>query len=130
MNQLMLWVRMKRMILVSQMPINVAAAKFLPGGRAEPTEPAVLTLIRWGLDNGIVPVPLAPGYPNEESMMAQVTAMSERWEPRNAVRFLTNPETDEDVVVTADELAAQPSAEDAAELLIECLYNSMVANAP
>ena len=122
--------RTLRMVLVNQMPINRAAAQFLPDKKPLDNEPAVLTLIRWGLDNGIVPVPAAPGHPNEESMMAQVTEMATTWQPKNAVKFLTNPEGPEDTVLTAEELAAQPSPEDAAELLIENLYNAMVANAP
>jgi hypothetical protein len=122
--------RIMRTILVNQMPINRAAAQFLPDQKPLETEPAVLTLIRWGLENGIVPVPAAPGHPNEDSMMAQVIEMATTWQPRNAVKFLTNPEGPDDTVLTAEELAAQPSAEDAAELLIENLYNAMVANAP
>lgn len=113
---------------VSQLPLNRIAARFLD----EPplaTEPAVLTLMRWGLENGIRVRPLAPGYPDQDSLMAQITAMT-RWQPRNAVRFLTNPESPEDAVLHPEELDAQPDAMEAASLLLENLYNAMVANAP
>lgn len=129
MNESTLKARMARTLLVNQLPINRAAIAFLPGRKPLATEPAVLTLIRWGLDNGIEPVPAGPGDPDPDRMMAQVNAMA-TWEPRRAVKFLTNPESEEDVVLTADELAAAATPEDAAELLIENLYNAMVANSP
>lgn len=121
--------RMARVMLVNQMPLNRVAMRFLKG-MPLPTEPAVLTLIRWGLENGLTPEPLAPGEPDADSMMATLNAMASRWDPREAVRFLTNPESAEDVVLTADELEAAEDAEEAAALLIENLYNAMVANAP
>jgi hypothetical protein len=119
---------MARVKAVNEMPINKAAAQFLDDKTPLVTEPAVLSLIRWGLDNGIVPVPVAPGYPDPDRMNAQVDAMT-RWEPGRAVKFLTNPESPEDTVLTAEDLEAQETSEDAAELLIENLYYAMVANA-
>lgn len=121
--------RRARVMLVNQLPLNKVASRFLEGPPLE-TEPAVLTLIRWGLENGLTPEPLAPGEPDAEKMMATLNAMATRWDPREAVRFLTNPESPEDVVLTADDLAEQADAEEAAALLIENLYNAMVANAP
>ena len=47
------------------------------------------------------------------------------------MEFLTNPEQEPDgTVLEAEELAAEPTAEDAAELLLQTLSNAMVATAP
>lgn len=119
-----------RVKLVNQLPLNKAAAQWLE----EPplaTEPAVLTLMRWGLENGVTPQPLAPGHPDGERMMAQINAMTE-WEPRLVMKFLTNPEglDDDAAVLYPHQLDDAEDAQEAAAVLLESLYDAMVATSP
>lgn len=116
--------------LANQMPLNQAAAAFLPNRQAPAAELAVLTLMRWGLDNGQQVIPMAPHHPDWQQLMTQITLMAD-WQPAQVIDFLTNPEQLEgETVLEADELAAQETPEDAAALLLENLYNTMVARAP
>lgn len=130
------WVRnqMNRVQLANQLPLNRIAAKWLAQIYPESScqsELAVLSLMRWGLDSQVVQIkPLAAHHPDCDQMMWQITRMG-NWEPRNVMAFLTNPEEDEGGTVLAPEqLAAEPTAEDAAQLLLECLYDAMVVTLP
>jgi hypothetical protein len=120
--------RMARVSLVNQLPLNRVAARFLDGPPLE-TEPAVLTLIRWGLKNGLNPM-LALGNPDTDSMMAQVATMATNWKPHQVMRFLVDPESRDDgsVALRVEEMDAASDAESAAALLIESLYYAMVVN--
>ena len=122
--------RMARVSLVNQLPLNRVAARFLDGPQLE-TEPAVLTLIRWGLENGLNPM-LALGDPDTDSLMAQVAAMATRWKPHQVMRFLVDPENRDDgsVALRDKDLDAEPDAEGAASLLIASLHYAMVVKAP
>lgn len=122
--------QMSRVQLANQLPLNRIAAKWLPGGKPLQTEMAVLTLMRWGLDNQLEPGQLVAHHPDENQLGWQIDLMAD-WEPRKAIAFLTNPEGGEDEeVFSPDDLAEQPTAKDAAEFLLENLYNAMVATAP
>lgn len=124
---------MNRVRLANQLPLNKIAQKWLMQvypEAPERSELAVLTLIRWGLDNHLQFQPVAPHHPDWEQLMRQVTLMSE-WEPRHAMAFLTNPEDHEgETVLEPADLAAEPTAEEAAQRLLESLYNAMVATMP
>lgn len=124
---------MNRVQLANQLPLNRIAMKWLDEIYPETpyqSELAVLTLMRWGLDNHLQFQPKAPHHPDWEQLMYQVNLMSE-WEPRNAMAFLTNPEDHEGTTVLyPSQLAAEPTAEDAAQLLLENLYDAMVATMP
>ena len=125
--------QMNRVRLANQLPLNRIAMKWLDEIYPEApgqSELAVLTLMRWGLDNHLQLQPRAPHHPDWEQLMRQVNLMSE-WEPRDAMEFLTNPEGGEnEEVFSPHDLVEQPTAEDAAEFLLENLYNTMVATAP
>ena len=121
---------LNRVQLANELPLNQAAMAFLPPDWGTTREIAVLSLMRWGLDNGLAPRPLAPHHPDYDQLMTQITLMTQ-WAPTDVIDFLTNPEQGEDeVVLEADELAAQETPEDAAALLLENLYSAMVATAP
>ena len=99
----------------------------LPDDWMNVTEVAVLTLMRWGLDNG-VGGHLADPY--SDQLMARINRM-ENWEPRRAMAFLTNPENGEkEEVLNAEMLAASATHREAAELLLENLHSAMVATRP
>lgn len=73
---------------------------------------------------------MAAHHPDENQLGWQIDLMAD-WEPRWAIAFLTNPEGGEDEeMFSPDDLAGQPTAEDAAEFLLENLYSAMVATAP
>jgi hypothetical protein len=119
-----------RIHLANRLPINQAAMAFLPPTWETTTEFAVLSLMRWGLDNGMQSPQQAPDHPDTEQMSTQIILMT-KWKPMDVLEFLTNPEQGEDEeVLSAEDLAAEPTAEDAAALLLESLYNAMVATAP
>lgn len=120
--------QLNRVLMANQLPLNRVAATFLEGG-AMPTEMAVLTLMRWGLLEAINITPRMGG-PDADQLMTQITLMTD-WEPRNAMAFLTNPERLEgEVVLDADQLAAETTPGDAAGLLLENLYSAMETTAP
>ena len=122
--------QMSRVQLANQLPLNRIAAKWLPGGKPLQTEMAVLTLMRWALDNQREPGQFAAHHPNYNQLGWQIDMMTDR-EPRRAIACLTNPEGGEDEeVFSPDDLEGQPTAEDAAEFLLENLYSAMVATAP
>jgi hypothetical protein len=54
--------QMNRVALANQLPLNKVAKSFLPGDSGQ-YGGAVLTLIRWGLDNWITWEPLAQHHP-------------------------------------------------------------------
>lgn len=116
-----------RVKLVNQLPLNRVAVRFLAGPPLQ-SEAAVLTLMRWGLDNGIEIPQLAPGYPTAESLMQQITSMT-TWEPHRVLPFLVDPEEHDDgtVLFTAEDLAAAEGPMEAAAILLENLYYAMMA---
>jgi hypothetical protein len=122
--------QMNRVALANQLPLNKVAIAFLPDDWGTSTEVAVLTLMRWGLDNGITWEPLAPHHPDSDQLMARINRM-ENWEPRRTMAFLTNPENGEDEeTLNAAMLAEATTPQQAAAILLEHLYDAMVATAP
>jgi hypothetical protein len=118
---------MNRVALTNQLPLNKVAESFLPDDWVNGTEVAVLTLMRWGLDNGVGRYLTDP---DPDQLVSRINRM-ENWEPRRAMAFLTNPENGEDEeVLNAEMLAASKTREEAAELLLENLHSAMVATAP
>ncbi|WP_175500987.1 hypothetical protein [Collimonas sp. OK412] len=123
--------QLKRIQLANQQPINQAAMAFLPKTWQGTDEIAVLALMRWGMDNGVTMAPLAADHPDNNQLLIQLSLMAS-WKPANALGFLLNPEQEQDgsVALEAETLAAEPTAEDAAGLLLQTLYEAMVATAP
>lgn len=119
--------QMNRVALANQLPLNKVAMSFLPHDWGTSTEVAVLTLMRWGLDNGLGRYLTDP---DSDQMVARINRM-ENWEPRRAMAFLTNPENGEgEEVLNAEMLAATQTPQDAAALLLENLHSAMVTTAP
>lgn len=112
-------------------PLNQMARLLLPTIWREPDELSVLTLMRWGLSNGLYIRPLSPTHPDQDQVEAMIDLLA-RTEPDKVMAFLTNPETEPDgetiLTMEAMEQAATPEA--AASLLLEALFNSMVVTAP
>lgn len=124
--------QLRQLRLMNHLPLNRIAASFLPGGRALATEMAVLTLMRWGLtEGGITVTPRGPGDPDQDQVETQLDLMT-RWNPVNVLAFLLNPERlpGGEEALTAADLAAADSAEDAATRLLEQLHNAMAATLP
>lgn len=122
--------QLNRIRLANQLPLNQVAMTFLPKDWGTEGEIAVLSLMRWGLDNGMQSPQQAPDHPDTEQMSTQVILMT-KWKPVDVLEFLTNPEQLEgEEVMSAEDLAAEPNAEEAAALLLENLYYAMVATAP
>jgi len=123
--------QLKRIQLANRLPLNQAAMAFLPKDWQGRDQLAVLSLMRWGLENGVEMEPVAADHPDNTQLSIQLNLMA-NWKPANAMAFLLDPEQDQDGSVTlqADELAAEPTPEDAAELLLQTLSNSMAATAP
>ena len=97
-------------------PLNQAALKFLKAeapGWTNPGSPYVLNLMRWGLEEA----GLSSTYPVEDALNRL-----EQKPPKAVLQRLTNPENlPGEVVLTAEQLAAETSAADAAALLLEQL---------
>jgi hypothetical protein len=113
--------------LANQLPLNRAAKKFLPEDWQGNQELHVLSLMRWGLDNGLEIVPHHPTHPTQEKLVARLNRLAQM-KPKQAIKFLT--EVDGEVVLDEDALEEQESPEDAAGLLLETLHSNMVATAP
>lgn len=115
-----------RIDLANQIPLNQAAAQFLPPELRDMTaEMHVLSLMRWGLKNGLKIVQKASHHPNQNKVEARINRLSQM-EPRKAMQFLTDPENTGDIVLVASDLSKQKTPEDAARLLLETLYDNMV----
>lgn len=107
--------------LANQLPLNRAAAQFMsPEWMDKWAELHVLSLMRWGLENGLEIVPKAPHHPDRDEVEARINELAQM-DPKNVMRFLTDPENTGDVVLNAEELLNQETPEDAAGLLLETL---------
>lgn len=107
--------------LANQLPLNRAAAQFLPPEWMDKwAELHVLSLMRWGLENGLEIVPKAPHHPDQDEVEARINDLAQM-EPKKVMQFLTDPENTGDVVLNAEELLNQKTPEDAAGLLLETL---------
>lgn len=125
----------KRIKLANQMPLNRTAKKFLPPDwrGSDMVELHVLSLMRWGLENGLLgwleeTARIRKG-PTPEQVESMINRLAQT-DPKVAMRFLVDPEGTGDEVLNAEELLAQETPEDAAMLLLESLYDSMAATAP
>lgn len=121
--------------LANQEPLNQAAAKFLPPDwkGSDMVELHVLSLMRWGLENGLLgwleeTARIRKG-PTPEQVESMINRLAQA-DPKVAMRFLVDPEETGDEALNAEELLAQETPEDAAMLLLESLYDSMAATAP
>lgn len=119
----------KQIKLANQEPLNQAAAKFLPPDWQgdDMTEIHVLSLMRWGLENGVEINPISPDLPNQNQVESMINRLAQG-NPKEAMRFLTEPEGE--AVLDAEELLEQDGPLDAAMLLLETLHNSMSVTAP
>ena len=61
-----------RIHLVNRLPINQVAMSFLPKDWQGTEELAVLTLMRWGMANGVVMNPVAADHPDNDQLMIQI----------------------------------------------------------
>ena len=119
-----------RIQLANEIPLNQAAMAFLPKDWGEEGEIAVLSLMRWAMDNGMPSPQLDPSHPDTEQLRTQINLMT-GWNPADVIGFLTNPEQLEgEEILSAEELTAEPTPEDAAGLLLRLLYEAMVVTAP
>ena len=120
--------------LANQLPLNRAAKEFLPKDwQGDHTEMHVLSLMRWGLENGLEhwleeTTRLRKG-PTPEQVEARINRLAQM-EPRKAMQFLTDPENTGEVMLYAEDLLKQEGPLNAASLLLETLYDNMVATAP
>jgi hypothetical protein len=109
--------QLDRVRMANKTPLNLAAARFLEDKTAWDGEMTAISLMRWGMESGINPVPTGPGQPYPEQMESPLNAMT-RWPPVEATGFLANPESEPDeaelVQELADEVDAAATPEDAA----------------
>lgn len=120
--------KLKEIRMVNQLPLSQAAKKFLPEAWNDDQCLHVLSLIRCGIeDSGLEIKPISPNHPTQEDVERQLVRLW-RMEPSRAIKFLT--EVDGEIVLTAESLLDQQTPEDAAWLLLETVYNNMVATAP
>ena len=111
--------------LANQLPLNRAAKQFLtPEWQEKRAELHVLTLMRWGLENGLEIRPQHPQHPTQEKVEARLNRLAQM-KPSRAIKFLT--EADGQVVLDADELQKQESPVSAASLLLQTLHSNMIA---
>lgn len=77
--------------LANQHPLNRAARTFLPKDwqANEMTELHVLSLMRWGLENGLEIN--ARGRPTQEEVESRIELLAKE-KPQAAIRFLVDPE--------------------------------------
>jgi hypothetical protein len=114
---------------LNQEPINKVALDFLkqaaPDWQAEGQSLGMVSLMLWALAEGKI------GGKEVDNLTAQVLAL-DQGSPEWAMRFLLVPKgTDEDgVVLDAEELRNQETAEDAAAILLETLHMMMAARRP
>ena len=108
-------------------PLNRAAERWLPPEWRAEHEMPILTLMRWGLANGLSIAPLAPNHPNQEQVEAMIERLVRR-KPAKVIAYLSDPEQmgNGETVLTVTDLEQLTCPLDAATLLLETLCNSMV----
>ena len=110
--------------LANQLPLNRAAKHFLPKEWQHNQKLHVLSLMRWGLENGLEIKPQSPEHPTQEKVEARLNRLA-LMKPGRALKFLT--EAEGEVVLDAEELQEQENPLDAASLLLETLHSNMIA---
>ena len=109
-----------RIISANQLPLNRTAREFLPEDwRADGTEIFTLSLMRWGLENGVDVTPPAPGMPDQQQVEDRITTLSLR-DPERATEYL---EGDEELASDWRVLEKQKTPVEAAAYLLENLYD-------
>src|SRR3990167_1707700 len=107
----------------NQLPLNKAAKKFLPADwRADGVEIYALSLIRWGLENGVEVIPPAPGMPDQQQVEDRINSLA-RENPTKAAEYL---EGAEDLASDWRVLEKQKAPVEAAAYLLENLYDLIV----
>lgn len=112
---------------LNEEPINIAAKKWLTGGKwftsgwAGKDRLHVLSLMLWG----ITEAKTVPSYWETDDLACELVAKMLRWNPAYVMALLQNPEhpelADEEVNLTSDDLSKQAFPDDAAWLLMEQL---------
>lgn len=116
--------------LANQLPLNRAAQQFLPKAwRGNHTEMYALSLMRWGLENGISINPVSPDLSTRDQVEDRINILSQM-NPTKVMQFLIDPESTGDVILSAEDLLKQENSLDAASLLLESLCDAMAATAP
>jgi hypothetical protein len=117
-------------------PVNQAALKWLNEAKTlpEPDASYLAQLAFWGLERGgvEVPRPTAPSQPSPHDVMLLVETLY-GMDADKASRFiLSNPNlaVDEQTRCLEKQLNAAESPQDAAQIVIETVYDLMVADSP
>lgn len=115
--------RMNLVRLENLKPLNRAAAAKMntPSTVAyiNHNVPTVISLMWWGLDSGKLKIP------DEDALREKLLNLEQN--PKAVLPFLEDPEQTGDAAITAAELRATETPEDAAAYLLEALHVAMVA---
>lgn len=112
-------------------PMNQAALKWLNPKAADPSSSYLAQLAQWGLERGGAEVsrPVSPSQP-DRGEVAQMVEQLVGEDPGSANRWLVqNPNlpTEDQMRNLAAQLSSATSAEEAAQIAVETVYDRMVA---
>lgn len=109
-------------------PLNLAADRRLPPDWRSDHEMPILSLMRWGLENGLTIEPPAPGHPDQGQVEAMLELLARR-KASKVITFLTNPQRTGygEALLAATALEQLTCSMDAAALLLQALCDSIVA---
>lgn len=108
-------------------PLNLAALAILPPEMQYSNEAPLVSLLRLGLEQGLLIQPASPAGPDQEQIVEWIDLLS-RMEPATVANFLSNPEQlpEEECYLSPDMLMTAKTAEDAAVILLDALVNSLI----
>lgn len=114
----------------NQLPLNLAAKKFLPPDWQDDTSLHVLSLMRWGISEaGIKYQAISPGDPTHDEMEFMIVHLDGRL-PKKVMRYLETVGGelgDDETQITPEEILAAKSPREAAEMLLDALNACMIA---
>lgn len=106
-------------------PLNRAAQTFLPPQARYGNEAPLVSLMRLGLDQGLLIQAVSPSCPDPDQIVDWIDLLS-RMDHTAVAAFLSNPErTEEDCYLSTETLTAAKTPQEAAAILLDALVNSL-----
>ncbi|AKU21217.1 hypothetical protein ACZ75_06710 [Massilia sp. NR 4-1] len=108
-------------------PLNQAAQAILPPDASYGSEAPLVSLLRLGLESGLLIKPASPACPDQEQVIDWIDLLS-RAEHKAVAAFLNNPErlSGEECYLSPEMLMAAKTAEEAAAIVLDALVNSLI----
>lgn len=108
-------------------PLNLAAQAILPPDASYGSEAPLVSLLRLGLEKGLLIQPVSPTGPDHEQVADWIDLLS-GVNHTSVAAFLSNPEqlAEEECYLSPEMLMAAKTTEEAAAIVLDALVNSLI----